>query len=925
MQSEQDGEREGIRLGKPDLSVASVECDVLVERDFPIEKIIRWTPRAEIPYPAPDVDILVSQEVLVEINAHVSETFEDEIGGFLLGNRYRCPIRDREYVIIDRHSPAKFTEATSVSLSFPHDAWARLAEELEGRFGNKKLLIGWYHSHPRMDVFLSSFDVTLHDSKFGEPWQPALVITPDKDLGGFFCRCAGMLDPRGIVEFFECLDGADAQTGSSVVRWRTNYQALDRDGSPVEPRRSSKTARGRAVRLPKINVSAEKPQPFPEGKVMHWVPVGESAPSQEPFLLVTQSILREIYHDIAIGAETTSGFLLGNLYRCPNSGRPYLTVDEYAPAPLAANGANSVFAPETWKDFKEGLGGKFLGKNLVGWYQSGIPITETEEVFRAEPDSPELASESAAIIMVDPSAGQGVVLRRRSGKTPVVFYELRDFGAEGSVISWTNYRREDSPASTAESHATNAASLPVPAASDRSLSLRTTLAAAQSHAARLLAPGRNRIYAAFAMVAIIAVSILSAHYLLRPRPPAQSTSSQSQSAEIPLTPDLLHVVDIPHIDPKLVDPGNPRKGVMMDIDLQSPPAGFDLSVGDTKFLPKDYRVLTTEKLEPGVVRVRLIVKDNMTMRFVENRTGDGSIPIEVIDPSSGKMVGAKDFHISGLLVRLDDDNRKAELAADSRKAENLELAKLRKQVEDLKHSSTSISNASAAQAENYKRQIAALEAKQTAEKIARAEPVSTIPPSSSPTDRLLSQRPNPTPTANSPLTPDPTTGRGNATPSGMASLGTRPASQSPNTVAWGTVPVGVGRAGSGSTGATVNPSASSPAGLRPVRTSAPPVQPTTAPPPVAPSSRIDYAALQKGINNAGDDINKCLQRFNKTCFNGLNKYQDLFTKLQEVPGGPFRNLNTYSDALKTGTPDKKMVARLSAELWAINDRINRLK
>jgi len=166
--------------------------------------------------------LVVTQEVLLRVNEHVSQSLERELGGFLLGNRYRCPNTLREYVIIDQFSPAKFAESTEVKLAFTHEAWAQLSDELSGKFLGK-LLVGWYHSHPRMDVFLSSHDMEIQAERFQEPWMTALVLEPEKHRGGFFSAREGRVKPNSPVDFFELLE---RNSRKSVVAWE-NYAAVD--------------------------------------------------------------------------------------------------------------------------------------------------------------------------------------------------------------------------------------------------------------------------------------------------------------------------------------------------------------------------------------------------------------------------------------------------------------------------------------------------------------------------------------------------------------------------------------------------------------------------------------------------------------------------------------------------------------------------
>jgi proteasome lid subunit RPN8/RPN11 len=219
---------------------------LLIEAPFPQERTLHWCPviewnsedAAEVAVddrhvdldpddiPAPplvssdgNTAVVVSQEVLAEVNEHAGQSLDCELGGFLLGNRYRCPTTNCDYVIIDQYSPAKFTESSEVRLNFTHETWAQLADELSGKFLGK-LLVGWYHSHPRMDVFLSSHDMEIQTERFSEPWSVALVLEPEKHLGGFFCARDGRVNPSSPVDFFELLE---RNSRESVIAWK-NYE-----------------------------------------------------------------------------------------------------------------------------------------------------------------------------------------------------------------------------------------------------------------------------------------------------------------------------------------------------------------------------------------------------------------------------------------------------------------------------------------------------------------------------------------------------------------------------------------------------------------------------------------------------------------------------------------------------------------------------
>lgn len=242
MSDPQANKRKGITFGRVVTTTAPV---AVLDAPFPTLRTLHWVPQ-NLPVTnehrgdEPDaVAIVVTQDVLLAVNQHVGQTLSRELGGFLLGNRYRCPNSGRNYVIIDQYLKADYTEGTQVSLSFTNESWAQLQDQLTGKFMGK-LLVGWYHSHPRMNVFLSAHDTTIHESRFQEPWHTALVIEPASHLGGFFCRQDGKLDPHEYVDFYELLEGDSRET---VVAW-ANYIGSDLKSSsvPVLKKLNTKTA-----------------------------------------------------------------------------------------------------------------------------------------------------------------------------------------------------------------------------------------------------------------------------------------------------------------------------------------------------------------------------------------------------------------------------------------------------------------------------------------------------------------------------------------------------------------------------------------------------------------------------------------------------------------------------------------------------------
>jgi proteasome lid subunit RPN8/RPN11 len=177
----------------------------------------------------PLVSVFVSSSVLNQLSEHSRIDLENEVGGGLVGRWHIDARTEEQFVLVEGVLPAHFTRQGSAFLTFTQDTLVTMNEELEQRFPERQL-VGWYHTHPRMGVFLSHYDLWLHDHFFPEPWQVALVIEPHSSVGGFFIRQeGGYLDPKHYFGFSEIL----TEQGQSAMEWGNLNEIdvkLDEDG-----------------------------------------------------------------------------------------------------------------------------------------------------------------------------------------------------------------------------------------------------------------------------------------------------------------------------------------------------------------------------------------------------------------------------------------------------------------------------------------------------------------------------------------------------------------------------------------------------------------------------------------------------------------------------------------------------------------------
>lgn len=221
----------GMGSGKRKIVFGKLKSQEVHTEPFPLPRLLHWKPLGkQFDVKPPPFFIVVTQDVLATVNAHVSQDLKNELGGFLLGNRYVCPNSKVEYIRIDNCPDAKFISNGPVSINLVNETFAHLIDEKEGKYRGKDVL-GWYHSHPSMGAFLSPNDVEVHKNRFVSPWTVALVIDPNRKTGGFFCWRDGELHPQAMVDFYE-LRGLKSTV--TYVPW-TNYECFD--SNTDEPRR----------------------------------------------------------------------------------------------------------------------------------------------------------------------------------------------------------------------------------------------------------------------------------------------------------------------------------------------------------------------------------------------------------------------------------------------------------------------------------------------------------------------------------------------------------------------------------------------------------------------------------------------------------------------------------------------------------------
>lgn len=149
----------------------------------PPEQDPAWTVRVA-GYPSAEfLRVYLREDVLRAVEAHAASFPEREVGGVLLGKF--ALYQDRPYVRVEQVVLGLKAEGSATQLTFTHETWRQINEAKDKEHPELQI-VGWYHSHPDLGIFLSRDDLYIHKNFFANERQVALVVDPINHDRGLF-------------------------------------------------------------------------------------------------------------------------------------------------------------------------------------------------------------------------------------------------------------------------------------------------------------------------------------------------------------------------------------------------------------------------------------------------------------------------------------------------------------------------------------------------------------------------------------------------------------------------------------------------------------------------------------------------------------------------------------------------------------------
>lgn len=134
----------------------------------------------------------IHQSCIAAMQSHAGQDILREQAGILCGQAWLDP--GGQLYIEVATAVAVETVNTPSHFRFHEKSW----QAVWNKMGSDANILGWYHSHPGMGIFLSATDLRTQQLYFGAPWQIAVVLDPvSRELGVF---CGGeRIEPEIII------------------------------------------------------------------------------------------------------------------------------------------------------------------------------------------------------------------------------------------------------------------------------------------------------------------------------------------------------------------------------------------------------------------------------------------------------------------------------------------------------------------------------------------------------------------------------------------------------------------------------------------------------------------------------------------------------------------------------------------------------
>ena len=125
--------------------------------------------------------------VMASVEKHAFSDTRREVGGVLIGTFGESSVE------VTAVLPALKATGGQTHVTFTHEVWDGIHKAIDDDYPGTKI-VGWYHTHPGFGLFLSDYDIFIHENFFSDKRMVALVIDPLAGTHGWFTWVGDRID-----------------------------------------------------------------------------------------------------------------------------------------------------------------------------------------------------------------------------------------------------------------------------------------------------------------------------------------------------------------------------------------------------------------------------------------------------------------------------------------------------------------------------------------------------------------------------------------------------------------------------------------------------------------------------------------------------------------------------------------------------------
>lgn len=171
--------------------------------------------------------VFIERSALEGLHDFLAHDVQREHGGVLVGVPYWDARQSRYFSDIRVALPAHESEGNPVHFRLTPESWEIISGIIEESHPDY-LIVGWYHSHPGLGVFMSGTDRATQAAFYAQDWKFAVVVDPVARKSGWFSGSACVPIDPGQVIAYQKPESIPTEELEEAGRWQAGKPSLEK-------------------------------------------------------------------------------------------------------------------------------------------------------------------------------------------------------------------------------------------------------------------------------------------------------------------------------------------------------------------------------------------------------------------------------------------------------------------------------------------------------------------------------------------------------------------------------------------------------------------------------------------------------------------------------------------------------------------------